>query len=86
MLPSLEWSRDIEKTVETEHLNLDMMTTSAAKIEFIKLFGEFPTYGMDIFHVNSINEQLQHLILGVRHDGLRIYKNKGSPKNETLVQ
>ena len=89
LLPSIKWSNELQKTVETEHLNLDMVTSSEAKIQFIKIFGDLPNYGMDIFHVNSVAEHPEHLILGVRHDGLRIYKDKSIPnetEQENLVQ
>lgn len=88
LLPSssIEWSRDLQKCAETEHLNLDMMTNSEAKIEFIKTFSDFSDYGMDVFHVTSVGDGLEHLILGVRHDGLRIYREDFKSKDEKLVQ
>jgi len=89
LLPSIKWSNELQKTVETEHLNLDMVTSSEAKIQFIKIFGDLPNYGMDIFHVNSVTEHPDQLILGVRHDGLRIYKDKSilsETEQENLVQ
>lgn len=76
LIPNLSWSNELQKSVETEHLNLDMMTVSESKIEFIKVFSEFPNYGMELFHVVSPDgDHFEHLTLGVRHDGLRIFKN-----------
>jgi len=89
LLPSVKWSIDLQKSVETEHLNVDTMSSSEAKIQFIKIFSEEPNYGMDIFHVTSLTDHHhQHLILGVRHDGLRVYQIKnGSPEQlDKLVQ
>ena len=84
LLPNLSWSIELQKSVETEHLNLDMMTLSEVKIEFIKTFSEFPNYGMETFNVDSTGDHLEHFILGVRHDGLRIIKN--SPETGKIVQ
>lgn len=88
LLPSIQWSIDLQKSVETVHLNLDTMTSSQAKIQFITIFSEQPNYGMDVFHVNSLTYSLENLILGVRHDGLRVYQlKKNSPHQiNKLVQ
>jgi len=67
------WSQEIQELVETEHLKLDMITSSEAKIEFIKMASECPDYGIESFKVQSACEKLDDLCLNVRHDGLRIY-------------
>ena len=89
LLCSVKWSIDLQKSVETQHLNFDMISSSEAKIQFIKIFSEEQNYGMDTFHVTSLTDHHhQHLILGVRHDGLRVYQLKeGSPEQlDKLVQ
>lgn len=76
IIPSdVAWSREFQQLVETNHLKLDMMTTSEAKIEFLKLLGEFTDYGVEFFQVQSVSDKPQELTLGVRHDGLRITEN-----------
>lgn len=88
LLPSLTitWSRDLQQCVETEHLKLDMKSSTDAKIEFIRIFSTFANYGMDVFHVMSVDDEHKRLVLGVRHDGLKIFHTDPETYEEELVQ
>ena len=79
LLSRKEWTCEIQKAVETEHLKLDMLCPSECKIEFIKLVSEFSDYGVENFNVTSVCDKPKELILGVRYDGLRIYKADSNP-------
>ena len=77
------WSNDLQQLVETEHLKLDLVSPSEAKIEFIKLVGAFSDYGVEKFRVFSSSKKPEELLLSVRHDGLRIYNRDDADKGTT---
>ena len=72
-IKTLPWTNELQKLVETQHLNLDLTMSSEAKIEFIKLVSEFGDYGVEKFHVYSSVKKKEELLLCVRQDGLSIY-------------
>ena len=78
-----EWSPDFQKIVETEHLKLDSVTPSQAKIKFIKLVSELELYGVESFHVHSMGDKPKELTLSVRHDGLRVYRANSCKEKNT---
>ncbi|XP_002160573.1 E3 ubiquitin-protein ligase MYLIP [Hydra vulgaris] len=78
-----EWSLDFQKVVETEHLKLDSVTPSQAKIKFIQLVSELDLYGVESFHVHSMGDNPKELTLSVRHDGLRVYRANSCKEKNT---
>ena len=91
-LKTLQWTTELQKLVETQHLSLDLIMSSEAKIEFITLVSEFGDYGVEKFQVYSSVKKNDELLLCVRQDGLSIYNRdeatKGTEKTEEsqLVQ
>jgi len=67
------WSEELQQLVETEHLKLDLISSSEAKIEFIKLVTGLSDCGVEKFCVFSSSKKPEELLLSVCHDGLRIY-------------
>lgn len=75
LLPSsFEWTQEIQQKVETEHLSLSSLSTSEAKVEFVKIVSDFPDYGIETFNVKSQCNENDMLSLNVCQGGLKVSK------------